>query len=149
MVLGEQEIRRWVSLAVLPSLATDKPAELVRLSIVRARFCEQLAQLTGFQPLDKAFLMGMFSVLDALVDRPLQEALQEVNLDADITRALLGTAPEKDPLACIYLLTRCNEFGDWDQVESLSQYCGVSTRAISNAYLDATGWAERAMLASN
>jgi len=149
MVLGEDGLRRWVSLAVLPALATDKPAELVRLSIVRARFCERLAQLTGHPLQEKAFLMGMFSVLDALVDRPLDEALQEVNLGPDITSALLGTAPERDLLSCIYLLTRCNEFGDWDQVERLSQYCGISTGAVSDAYLEATLWAEQTMHASS
>lgn len=145
VVLGEAEIRRWVTLAVLPSLATDKPAELLTLSIVRARFCEKLAQNLAASVQDKAFLMGMFSTIDALVDRPLDEALQEVNLDTDISRALLGTAPDRDPLACINLLTRCNEFGDWDQVERLAQYCGIPVEAVSDAYLEATLWAEQAM----
>jgi len=145
MVLGEQGLRRWVTLAVLPSLATDKPAELVRLSIVRARFCEKLAQLSGRGEAEKAFLMGMFSVLDALVDRPLEEALQEVNLDPEITRALLGSAPAGDPLACIYLLTRCNEFGDWEEVQRLSEYCRIPAGAVSDAYLEATHWAEQTL----
>lgn len=143
LVLGEEGIRRWVALTVLPALATDKPAELVTLSIVRARFCEHLAHLAGLPVQDKAFLMGMFSVLDALIDRPLGEALEEVNLSADITRALLGTAPERDLLACIYLLTRSNEFGDWDQVEKLSQYCGIPKGEIADAYLEAMLWAEQ------
>jgi len=148
MVIGEKEIRRWVTLAVLPSLATDKPSELLTLSIVRARFCERLAQTMDDRIQDKAFLMGMFSTLDALVDRPLEEALQEVNLDPDINRALLGMAPERDPLACINFLTRCNEFGDWDQVERLSQYCGIPLGAVSDAYVEATVWAEVAMRAA-
>jgi len=148
MVLGEEGIRRWVALTVLPSLATDKPGELVTLSIVRARFCERLAQLSGLPIQDKAFLMGMFSVLDALVDRPLNEALQEVNVAPEISRALLGTAPDRDSLACIYLLTRCNEFGDWEQVERLSQLCGIPAGAICDAYLEATRWAESTMHAA-
>jgi len=149
IVLGEDGIRRWVALAALPMLATDKPSELVTLSIVRARFCEQLAQLTGVRLENKAFLMGMFSVLDALIDRPLDEALQEVNLGSDITGALLGTSPEHDLLTSIYRLTRSNEFGDWDQVEKLSQECGISKTAIFDAYLEATHWAERATHAAS
>ena len=59
----------------LAMLATDKPGELATLSIVRARFCERLMQLAGITQQNEAFLMGMFSLLDALLDRPLNEAL--------------------------------------------------------------------------
>ena len=82
LVLGEDGIRRWVALATLPMLATSKPGELVTLSIVRARFCERLAQLGGIAQHGDAFMMGMFSLLDALVDCPLDEALREVDLGA-------------------------------------------------------------------
>jgi EAL and modified HD-GYP domain-containing signal transduction protein len=144
MVLGEEGIRRWVALAALPMLATDKPGELVTLSMVRARFCELLAQLGGVDLQNEAFLMGMFSVLDALVDRPLEEALQEMSLGPLITDALLGKAPAHDLLTNIYRLTRSNELGDWDEVERLSQSCRIPSAAIGDAYLQATLWTERA-----
>jgi c-di-GMP-related signal transduction protein len=143
MVLGEDGIRRWVALATLPMLATNKPGELVTLSIVRARFCERLAQLGGFAQHGDAFMMGMFSLLDALIDCPLDEALREVELGLGVTEALLGTASEQDMLARIYRLTRRYEVGDWDEIDGLARDCGVPATAVGAAYVESTLWAER------
>ena len=141
-VIGEDAVRRWVALATLPMLATNKPGELVTLSIVRARFCERLAQLGGIAQHDEAFLMGMFSLLDALIDRPLDEALREVDLGPGITQALLGTAADQDALAKIYRLTCRYELGDWDEAEKLAGECRVSAGAVGAAYVESTLWAE-------
>jgi c-di-GMP-related signal transduction protein len=143
VVLGEEGIRRWVALATLPMLATAKPSELVTLSIVRARFCERLAQLSGATQPGDAFMMGMFSLLDALVDWPLDEALREVDLGLGVTEALLGTAPEENVLAKLYRLTRRYELGDWSEVEELSQEIGVPAGAVGAAYVESALWAER------
>jgi c-di-GMP-related signal transduction protein len=143
MIVGTEDVRRWVALATLPMLATDKPGELATLSIVRARFCERLIQLSGITLENEAFLMGMFSLLDALLDRPLDEALKSVNLGPDIMQALLGTAPDENLLSKIYRLTRRYEQGDWDEVERLSQACGFSGSAAGQAYVEATLWAEQ------
>jgi EAL and modified HD-GYP domain-containing signal transduction protein len=143
MIIGVDDVRRWVALATLPMLATDKPGELATLSIVRARFCERLMQLAGIALQNEAFLMGMFSLLDALLDRPLDEALLAVNLGPDITQPLLGTAPDEHVLAKVFRLTRRYEQGDWDEVERLAQACGFPASAAGDAYVEATLWAER------
>ncbi|HEY1757529.1 MAG TPA: HDOD domain-containing protein [Bryobacteraceae bacterium] len=143
LVLGEDGIRRWAALATLPMLATNKPGELVTLSIVRARFCERLAQLGGIAAHGDAFMMGMFSLLDALIDCPLDEALREVDLGPGITQALLGTAPEQDALTKLYRLTRRYEIGDWDEIEKLAHDCGVPAATVGAAYMESTVWAER------
>jgi c-di-GMP-related signal transduction protein len=142
LALGEEGIRRWVTLATLPMLATDKPGELVKLSLVRARFCERLTQLAGVARSD-AFLMGMFSLLDALIDQPLDEALRSVAVDQGVTEALLGTAPDEGFLTCLYQLIRCYEVGNWDEVERLSQRCGVPMTCVGEAYIDSTVWANQ------
>ncbi len=142
-VIGEDATRRWVALATLPMLATNKPGELMMLSIVRARFCERLAQLGECIHHDDAFLMGMFSVLDALVDLPLDEALREVDLGPGITEALLGTATTENALTTIYQLTRRYELGDWDETERLARNLGVPSSAIGAAYVESTLWAEQ------
>jgi c-di-GMP-related signal transduction protein len=149
MIVGTEDIRRWAALATLPMLATDKPGELAKLSIVRARFCERLMQLAGITQQNEAFLMGMFSLLDALIDRPLNEALPLVSLGSDITQALLGTAPADDVLSKIYRLTRRYEQGDWDEVEELARGCGFPGSAAGDAYVEATLWAERMLHAAN
>jgi EAL and modified HD-GYP domain-containing signal transduction protein len=145
MIVGTEDIRRWVALATLPMLAIDKPGELATLSIVRARFCEGLVQLAGITQQNEAFLMGMFSLLDALIDQPLDEALLAVGLGPRITHALLGTAPVDDALSKIHRLTRRYEQGDWDEVERLAQACGFPASAAGKAYVEATLWAERVL----
>ena len=143
MIVGSDDIRRWAALATLPMLATDKPGELATLSVVRARFCERLIQLAGIARQNQAFLMGMFSLLDALLDQPLDAALLAIGLGSEITQALLGTAPDDDVLSKIIRLARRYEQGDWDEVERLAQGCGFPGLAAGNAYVEATLWAER------
>ena len=104
-LLGEQEIRNWVSLATLPTLASDKPDELIRTALLRARFSELLAPWAGigYRKAD-LFLVGLFSALDAMLGRPVAEILSEMRLGGDIAEALLGTAPPGQPLAEVYAL---------------------------------------------
>jgi c-di-GMP-related signal transduction protein len=85
----------------------------------------------------------MFSLLDALIDCPLDEALREVELGPGVTQALLGTGPDQDVLTKIYRLTRQYEVGDWDEVEGLARECGVPAAAVGAAYVESTVWAER------
>ena len=143
VILGEDGIRRWAALATLPILAAGKPDELVTLSIVRARFCERLAQIGGLAHESDAFIMGMFSLLDALIDCPLDQALHSIDLDVNIRNALSGTAAERDVLAGIYRLTLRYEEAAWDEIDSLSEACGVSPGAVGAAYVEATVWTSR------
>jgi EAL and modified HD-GYP domain-containing signal transduction protein len=105
--------------------------------------------MAGINLHNEAFLMGMFSVLDGLLDQPLEQALRLVGLRADITAVLLGVAPKDSVLAKIYRLTRCYELGDWDEVVELSQSCGFPALAAGNAYVEATGWATSMLRATS
>jgi c-di-GMP-related signal transduction protein len=144
LTLGEDGIRRWVTLATLPMLATKKPGELVKLSLVRARFCESLAQLAGVAK-SGAFLMGMFSLLDALIDQPLEEALRSVAVDPEVSEALLGSTQDESFLTCLYHLICSYEAGNWDEVERLSQKCAIPLKGIGEAYIDSTVWANQVL----
>ncbi len=122
-------------------LATNKPSELVKLSLVRAHFCERLAQVGHAGNANEAFLIGTFSLLDALIDQPLDEALHHVALAREVTEALLGTGQNEDFLTCLYKLIRCYERAYWEEVEQLLPRCGISPGVIGKAYLDSTCWA--------
>ena len=142
LVVGTDKMRHWVALATLSILATDKPDELATLSIVRARFCELLIKPSDREMRDEAFLLGMFSLLDALLDCPLEEALRSVSIGPAVAQVLLGKAGENQ-LSRVYRLARHYESGDWDQVETLAQACGVPASAVADAYVEATHWANR------
>lgn len=136
--IGEHGARRWTTLAAIPGMATDKPSELAVLSVARASFCESVAKLAHAPDSDAAFLTGLFSLLDALIDRPMSEALAEVRLPSEVSNALFGTAPEQDSLSRIYRLTRVYEDGYWAEVDSGAAGLGISVEAVGEAYLNAT-----------
>jgi c-di-GMP-related signal transduction protein len=145
MFPGEDQLRKWVAMAAIPKAATDKPEELLTASLVRAWMCESLARFTGLARPAEAFLMGLFSFLDALLDRPLDEALAEVNLAPSISAALLGSAPEDDSLTAIYDVVRSYDAGEWDAVGERAQRLGIDGDLIRNAYYEAVAWAERTL----
>lgn len=144
VLLGEQEIRKWVSLVALPDLALDKPSELVVSAILRARFCELLAPWAGL-PDRKAdlFLMGMFSLLDAMMDRPLAELLAELHLAGEVRDVLLGKAAPDNRLAAIYALVRAYEGAEWDRLAATAARLNVPKEIIPELYLDAVHWSDR------
>jgi c-di-GMP-related signal transduction protein len=146
--LGESSIRCWVALAALPALAKNKPGELVTHSLVRARFCERLAQLSGVQEHHLGFLMGLFSLLDALIDLPLDEALLQAGVAPAISGALLGTAREEDAFRNVYRLVCRYEIGDWDAVKDLAEKLKIKTSVIGEAYAESTLWAQQALHAT-
>ena len=142
VVLGEHGIRKWISIAALPVIAQDKPDELIRQSLVRARFCELLGQSSGHGLEDQCFLVGLFSLLDALLDRPLEEVLQELGLAPELDRALRGQGAHENVLSTIFALVRCYEAGNWSEVECLARRLGLPSTLVGEAYCEALPWAE-------
>lgn len=143
--LGEDAIRHWSALAALPILAKDKPGELVTHSLVRAHFCERLAQLANVSEHSRGFLMGLFSLLDALIDVPLEEALQQAGVGPAISGALLGTEGQAGPLRDVYTLVREYEAGDWKAVSASASRLGIKASSIGEAYSESTLWAQQAL----
>jgi len=139
-LLGLREIRSWVSLLSIASMADDKPAELVVSSLIRARLCEQLAQpcKMGDRQSDM-FLMGLFSLLDVIMSRPIDEILQEITVEDDIVAALTG---EPGVLRSILDLVIAIEKGNWDEVSRLATELQIEEQFLSEAYLDAVKWAQ-------
>jgi EAL and modified HD-GYP domain-containing signal transduction protein len=144
VLLGESESRKWISLVALPALAQDKAEALVVQAAIRARFCESLADWAGLgRRRTDLFFLGMFSLLDAMTDRPLEEALSAIPLADDVHEALLGRAPGNSRPAQVYRLVLAYETGQWDQLDVAADQLGVPPGIISDLYVDAVGWADR------
>ena len=139
-LLGLREIRSWVSLLSIASMADDKPAELVVSSLIRARLCEQLAQpcKMGDQQ-SSMFLMGLFSLLDVIMSRPIEEILQEITVEENVMEALSGTP---GTLRTILDLVVAMEKGEWEQVSSFAAELQIDEQSLSSEYLDAVKWAQ-------
>ncbi len=142
-LLGEQEIRNWVSLTALPTLASDKPDELIRTALLRARFCELLAAWAGIgHRKSELFLVGLFSLLDTMLSRPLTEILGEMRLGGEIAEALLEKAPAGQPLAAVYGLVRHYESAGWNALAEIASRLRVPTEIIVDLYLEAVAWCD-------
>ena len=89
--------------------------------------------------------MGLFSLLDALIDLPLETALKLANVASGISAALLDRAPSDDPLRSIYRLVTAWESGNWGEVSGLAELSGIPASVIGEAYTESTLWAGKAL----
>jgi EAL and modified HD-GYP domain-containing signal transduction protein len=138
MMLGEIGIKKWVSMVALTDMGADKPFELVVTSVVRAKFCESMAVRIGFdERAHEAFLMGLLSLIDTLLGRPLPELLASLPITEDVRQALLG---DDNALGKVHHLAVAYENGDWAEVSRLSAALDVSEAAIPEIYLKAIEW---------
>lgn len=139
-LLGSKKIRKWISLVAIATLGYDKPPELLITAVVRARFCELLAgQFNLKERADDLFLMGMFSTIDALLDMPMNKAIEEINMPDDLKRALLGKPSE---LSTLLNLVIGYEAGDWDLYETSKQGLHFDDSVVPAIHMEALKMAE-------
>lgn len=136
--LGEEEIRKWVSLIALQRLSVVKPEAAFTTSIVRARFLELLAAQTKWRLFkERLFLAGLFSLLDVLLQKPLEEILIEMGASAPMQELLLhGAGPFKD----LWGVALAYERGRWHGIEKRALALGLTPQNLSHAYLEAVQW---------
>ena len=132
-LIGELDLRKWLSLIMISYLAEDKPDELIKISAYRARFCEMLGDLiSGRVESDQYHTVGMFSLLDCLLDRPMEQILAGLNLSDDINQALLGTL--KGKLYGVLMLVTAYENGNWGGVFKLAKQLDIKIEILPELY---------------
>ena len=143
LYIGEDSVRRWLSVITLMDLASDQPAELATGTLVRARFAELLAREAHLAARSEScFLMGMFSRLDAMLGRPLEELLDGLNLHEEISRALLDRALPGDRLAELWKAVQAYEAADWDYLSCVVAPLALKPMALSASYTEALLWVD-------
>lgn len=137
-MLGQRELKRWINTAVTRELCADRPSEITRVSLIRARFAELLAPVFGMAASSsELFLMGLFSVLDAMLDRPMKEALEMVRVSRDIEGALLdGTGKYAQILEFI----NAYESANWSEVSRQLVLIGGDDTAVYDSYTKSLSW---------
>ncbi len=143
LLLGSTEIRKWVSMASLSSMGQNRPPVLIAQVLMRGRFCEMIASsaklfLGGADP----FLAGMFSLLEAILQRPLRSILEEINVGPNIRDALLNTPSDANPLSLILRIVKCYEVADFHAVEDAARVLGLSPGPLSTCYIDSLSWVQ-------
>jgi c-di-GMP-related signal transduction protein len=136
MMLGTRQIARWAVLFSVAS-ASAKPPALTATGLARARMCELLAQHQRHQPTQAFFTVGLFSVLDALMDLPMHQVLDALPLSSDLNDALLH---RKGPLGDTLSVACAYEIGDWAHIDRVE----IDHRVVRKAFVDACAWADAA-----
>jgi EAL and modified HD-GYP domain-containing signal transduction protein len=140
VLLGEKEIKRFISLVTTGKLASDKPDELVRTSIIRARFCELLCiNSRNGTDVSEIFLMGLFSLIDAMLDNTMENIMKNLPLSKNIKQALIeGKGEMSDYLRFVSYYETAN----WDQCSLIISKIRVDEDKIPEFYQDAVNWAD-------
>lgn len=137
-LLGTDLIRKWIGLLALSQLSDRCPPTLIHLAICRARFCELICSAAGFEKRSsELFLLGMLSLFDVILGRPMREIIEHIDVREDIRNALLGETKQDNTVAAIYSLVLAYEAGAWDRVDSHANQLGLSRSALSEAYAKA------------
>lgn len=137
-MLGQKELKKWINAVVTHQLCADKPSEITRLSLLRAKFAENLASIFGVGGLSsELFLMGLFSVLDIILDKPMDEALKMVSVSRQISDALCSG---KGDMAEVFEFIRNYELASWPEVSRIMVLKNIDENAVYEAYTDSLKW---------
>jgi c-di-GMP phosphodiesterase len=131
-LVGTSLIRQWASVIWLESIE-EKPRELMIMSMVRAHMCQELGLALGTQNMDQFFTVGLMSLLDALLDRPMTTIIEGLPLIESVKDALVDrTGPMGEALSCVEAYERCN----WERASCLN----LDEKKIREAYLKSVTW---------
>ncbi|MFB6261238.1 MAG: EAL and HDOD domain-containing protein, partial [Thiohalorhabdaceae bacterium] len=131
--LGIKGLRTWVTWLAL-SRIDDKPTELKLVTLERAQMARLMAPLFGVEA-QQAFLVGLFSTLDALMDRPMAEVVADLPLSEEVKAALIGREGDLGGLLAALFQY---EQGEWEVLAE----AGFDVESMGQAYLEALEWAE-------
>jgi EAL and modified HD-GYP domain-containing signal transduction protein len=139
-LLGARQVRKWVSAVATIGLAAGKPTELITTALLRARFAELLADSSGMPKADlELFLGGLLSVMDAVMDEPLDRVVASMGVSPELTAGLLRHEP---PFGPVIDLAISRDRGDWARMDYLSERLATPPDTVQAAYASASAWAE-------
>jgi c-di-GMP-related signal transduction protein len=136
-MLGEREVRRWVRLVAAVGAGREKTTDLVLSALVRGRFGELLQPVVPHGESD-LFLLGLLSLIDAMLELPMPEVLERVRLDHATKAVLLGQPSLLRPVNQLML---AHESGEWEASAQLSEAMHLDPEEVANYYRRAQQWA--------
>ena len=145
VVLGAEELKKFLSVLFAAQVSSNKPIELMSLSLTRARFAELIAQSHGqMKDTAMAFLAGMLSLIDAILDETMENALAKLPLSNEIKDALLK---DEGVLAQYLQLVKHYEKAHWESANAIIEQLNLDAKKVPDAYHDAVQWANTQLAA--
>jgi|YelNatPaOPRAMG01_1025707.scaffolds.fasta_scaffold14310_2 c-di-GMP-related signal transduction protein len=140
-LLGQAEMRKWISLVAIASLGEDKPPVLFETALTRAAFCESLARRLGAQSRQEDyFFLGLLSNIDAILGRPMKSALADLPIAEDVRQALLGTRNSlHDALQAVISY----EKAEWEKLATYTSRVRLRDNIFPELFLSSVQWCRR------
>ena len=136
--LGEESLKKWVAVLALRGIAEDKPIELVRISLIRARFGELLApHLKVKRDPNQVFMVGMLSLLHIALDKTIDQLLEEIPVSNDIRLSLTEDNGIYSDLLRFY---KNYEYANWDEVSRFTEENHMDAQTVTDAYIESVRW---------
>jgi EAL and modified HD-GYP domain-containing signal transduction protein len=140
-LLGMNEIKKWVTLISLAEIRDNRPRELIRMALSRARFLELIAAYVNLKSVSEdLYITGMLSLMDTLMDAPATEIITEINISPDIAAAILSNSGVYGELLAIVLHY---EKGGWEEAFAAGAKFGLSAEQITQTYIQSLEWANK------
>ena len=137
-ILGQKEVKRWATAAISIQLADDRPNEVTKLSLIRARFAENLAKAFSMGVFSQSlFMMGLFSLLDIILELPMEKAVKEVALDEDVRFALVDKSGD---FYKVLSFIHAYEHANWDDIAIQMVNNDLDLEEVTTAFVDALIW---------
>ena len=139
-ILGMVEVKKWVTLVSLNEMSSNKPVELMRMALLRAKFLETLAPHMGIpRSADDLFMLGLVSLMDTMMDTAMLDLIEQTNLAENIARPLLtGEGRFAELLRMVIHYER----SEWDQMLSMAETLHIEPKTLSDIYLEVARWAD-------
>ena len=141
LVVGDDAVRRIITLAITSELNANQPLEILRMAFIRGRFCELASRLCGLVQ-GEQYLLGMFSLLPAMLRIPMDSLAPELPLREEIRAALMGTVSRESSLL---RWAESHERGDWEECDAIINTYGLNLEKVTWCYAKAVVWADSAL----
>lgn len=138
LLVGDDAVRRIATLAITSEFNAKQPPEILRMAFVRGRFCELASCLCGLKQ-GEQYLLGMFSLLPAMLRIPMSDLAPELPLREELLAALMGTANRESSLL---RWAECHEHGNWDGCDAIVHSYGLNLKKMIWCYAEAVVWAD-------
>lgn len=147
VILGSSELKRFLGLMFAANVNPDKPSELINAAMTRAKFCELASEnLKSATDSSIAFLTGLLSLIDAIVDDDLANILEKLPLAQEIKNTLLT---KKGAVAALIKLIECIEQAKWDKTTLIIEKLGLEKANVLQHYNQAIAWADEQSTVAN
>ena len=138
ILLGKDDVSKWVYLIALKDMGKGKPDELMRISVIRGKFGELIS--TKIKMTNRSadiFFMGILSLIDAITNLTMENVLAQMPIAEDIKEALLG---KDNAFRDVYELIISYESGDWNKFSFQAKKLNLDEKLVPEIYLQSIEW---------